>query len=200
MESIMVVFKVFEQGMMVNGQTINSVLNGLYSIKFVLDDYFEKAGYPKAEEIDPKEWYSQQQWLDIFKIIAEKIGSNAMFKIGKKIPENAIFPPEINSIEKALASIDVAYHMNHRNKNGQILFNNKNGEMLEGIGHYGYEKIKDERKIIMKCENPYDCDFDRGIITAMANKYNPTAIVNHDDTKECRKEGCKSCTYIIEWK
>jgi hypothetical protein len=195
----MVSFKAFEEGIEVNGQTINSVLEGLYSIRFVLDKFFVEAGYPKAGEIDPTQWYSQQQWLDIFRIISEKIGSKAMFKIGKKIPENAEFPPEIDNIEIALSSIDIAYHMNHRTNEGQILFDIKNGKMYEGIGHYWYKKIKNKNKIIMKCENPYDCDFDRGIITAMANKFNPTAKVVHDDSNECRKYGKNSCTYIVEW-
>ena len=194
----MVIFKAFEEGIEVNGQTINTILEGMISIKFVVDKYFEQAGLPKTGEIEPDKWYSQQKWLDIFQTISERIGPTSMYKIGKKIPENAKFPSEIDNIEKALASIDVAYHMNHKNAKGQVLFDNS--KIYEGIGHYGYEKIPNEKIVIMKCENPYDCDFDRGIITAMANRFNPTAKINHDDSKECRKDGKNSCTYIIGWK
>jgi hypothetical protein len=48
--------------------------------------------------------------------------------IGKSIPENAQFPPEINSIEAGLQAIDVAYHMNHR-IDGKPLFDPKTGKM-----------------------------------------------------------------------
>jgi hypothetical protein len=37
-----------------------------------------------------------------------------MFLIGKAIPEKAVLPPEIDSLEKALHSINMAYRMNHR--------------------------------------------------------------------------------------
>ena len=196
----MVIFQAFEDGIEVNGQTINTITDGLKSIRFLIEKYFEQAGLPIPGAIEENKWYSQQSWLDVFKTISEKIGPNAMFKIGKKIPENAEFPPEIDSIEKALESIDIAYHMNHRNKNGEILFDQKSNTMYEGIGHYGYEKKENENKIIMRCENPYDCDFDRGIITTQANLFNPTAVISHDDTQDCRKNGKDSCTYIIEWK
>ena len=162
----MVMFHEFEQGMLVNGQTINSVVEAFNTIKFVVDKYFSQAGLPKASEIDFNSWYPQQKWLDAFKIINERVGPNTMTNIGKKIPENAQFPPEINDIEKGLASIDVAYHMNHKNARGQVLFDQ--GKMYEVIGQYFYTKVPNTNKAIIRCENPYPCDFDKGIITTMA--------------------------------
>ena len=71
--------------------------------------------------------------------------------------------------------------------------------MLEGIGHYGFEKVANEAKIVSVCENPYPCDFDRGIITAMARRLAKQALVTHDDTKPCRKLEGDSCTYVVTW-
>jgi hypothetical protein len=192
----MVMFKVFEQGMNVNGQTINSIAEAFSSVKFIVDSYFRQTGLPKNSEIKDTEWYSQQAYLDAFKLIAERVGTTTMFTIGKKIPENAQFPPDINNIEKALASIDIAYHMNHKNASGQVLFNN--GTMLEGIGHYDYTKLPGNKAEI-KCENPYHCDFDKGIITTMATRFNQNAKIKHDDSKGCRKTGSSSCHFIVEW-
>jgi hypothetical protein len=125
--------------------------------------------------------------LDSLQEISLKIGPKSLFAIGKAIPSNAQFPPDINTIEKALASIDIAYHMNH-----------KNGE----IGHYKLIKAEG-RTAKMVCDNPYPCDFDRGIIEAMAQKFKPAdsimAFVEHDDTQPCRKKGADSCTYLITW-
>jgi hypothetical protein len=115
------------------------------------------------------------------------LGQNTLFSIGMKIPENANFPPEIESLEKALQSIDVAYHMNHRN-----------GE----IGHYRYESVG-PKSVKMVCQNPYPCAFDRGIITAMAKRFKPkdSIMVNvmHDDSAPCRVKGGASCTYNVRW-
>jgi hypothetical protein len=72
--------------------------------------------------------------------------------------------------------------------------------MKEGIGHYNFKKI-DDKTFEMICENPYPCDFDRGIIESMAKKFKPSNTINvsviHDETKPCRKKGGDSCTYKV---
>jgi hypothetical protein len=192
-------FIAFDDSIEVNGQTILSVVRGMGVFEKLALKILKEHGIDNPQ---PGRWYSQQAWLDAFKEIATKIGPNTLFEIGKKIPESADWPPEIRTIEEALASIDVAYHLNHR-KDGEVLFNPTTGEMREGIGHYKFEKTG-EREGIMVCENPYPCDFDRGIIYAVARKFKPEGgpfhvIVSHDETKPCRNKGGDSCTYIIKW-
>ncbi|WP_371805710.1 hypothetical protein [Candidatus Lokiarchaeum ossiferum] len=136
-------------------------------------------------------------------MMTQKAGSKTLFQIGKKIPENAIFPPEIDDIEKGLQVIDVAYHMNHRNAQKLPLFDpsrEKKKMMLPGIGNYSYKKNLDQSMAIITFNNPYPCDFDRGIIDTMGQRFNSTAQVIHDDSKPCRKNGADSCTYIVTWK
>ena len=197
-------FLTFEDGIEVNGTTIMSVANSM-TFKFTVKNIFIEAGLPAPEDIvaDENHWYSQQAWLNAFKIIAEKVGDRTLYKIGKSIPENAVFPPEIDNIEKALGAIDVAYHMNHRNRAGEALFDPTRPSdkvFLDGIGNYLCKIIPNENMAILTCENPYPCDFDRGIITTMAERFNSTATVAHDDSKPCRKQGAKSCNYIVTWK
>ena len=189
-------YKPFEDGIEVIGTSIFSVISSLPSIPFIVEKYFQEVGLPIPAELNHNEWYSQEKWLKIFKVISDKAGPNTLLNIGKKIPENALFPKEINSLEEALLSIDIAYHMNHRNSTGQVLYDNN--VKLEGIGHYLYIKNENEHFPKMVCENPYPCDFDRGIITAMAQKYEPDAVILHS-SKECRKDGFNSCTYTIRW-
>jgi len=192
-------FQAFEKGIEVNGTTIMSVVEGMGGQSSMGLQFLEEAGLTDVVG-DDQHWYSQQKWLDAFRNISEKIGPFTLLQIGRKIPENAVFPPEIDDIVKALSAIDVAYHLNHRNAAGQVLFDPATGVMLEGIGHYGFEKVADKNKAILECQNPYPCDFDRGIIHTMAMRFNNWAAVVHDDDKPCRKDGADSCTYVVTWK
>ncbi|MBN2216074.1 MAG: hypothetical protein JW719_01730, partial [Pirellulales bacterium] len=104
-------FVAFANGVEVNGETVFSVIDGMGVFRAKALDILARNGIaePKAGR-----WYSQQAWLESFRVIAQTIGMVTLYAIGKKIPENAKFPRDIDSIEKALAGIDVAYHMNHR--------------------------------------------------------------------------------------
>ncbi len=191
-------FQIFEPGIEVNGETVYAIVDGMEIIKNEALTILSKHGIDNPQ---PGQWYSQDAWLRAFKTISESIGRKTLYAIGRKIPENANFPPEIDDIFKALSSIDLAYHMNHRRK-GKVMFNPQTGEMIEGIGHYGFEKTTD-RSIKMVCENPYPCDFDRGIITTMAHKFKPQSggfpSVIHLDDEPCRRNSDHSCTYLVDW-
>lgn len=138
------------------------------------------------EKPEPGQWHPQQSWLNAFSEIAEKISEAALTAIGMKIPDNALWPPGHVSIHEGLASIDVAYHMNHRG-----------GE----IGHYHYAS-DGEREGIFTCDNPYPCPFDQGIIRAMAGRHLPAdlrGIILEHAAGECRSNGDDRCIYRISW-
>jgi len=172
-------FVAFEKGVEVNGETVLSVVNGS-PIKEMALKILAKNGIDNPK---PGEWYSQQAWLDSFREISQRIGEGTLRTIGMAIPKNAKFPPEINNTHAALASIDVAYHMNHRK-----------GE----IGNYKYINTGEKSARIV-CRNPYPCSFDIGIITTMARRFTPSAVVEHEKSQPCRKNGADSCTYNIVW-
>lgn len=176
-------FKPFAPEVEVNGETVLTTVNSFPEfMRSIALKMLEKNGI-----IDPKpgKWYSQKAWLDSFKEISEKFGVNTLFEIGKGIPGNAQFPPDVDTVDKALSVIDVAYKMNHRN--GDIGF-------YKLVGH---DKMK--KQIVMQCKNPYPCDFDRGIITAMARKFVPGAVVALDATKPSRKEGAEDSWYLLNY-
>ncbi|HAS40353.1 MAG TPA: hypothetical protein DCS93_07730 [Microscillaceae bacterium] len=176
----------FEDGVEVNGQTVLAFVNALPMFR---DDMLEILRHHGIENPQEGEWYAQVLWLNAFREIGEKYGANTLFAIGKAIPENADFPPDIDDLEKALASINIAYHMNHRQ-----------GE----IGYYKLVKFNQEDKLaIMECRNPYPSNFDRGIITTMARKFKSPQIlmisVEVDTSKPSRLDGADVCTYRITW-
>ncbi|MCB4792261.1 MAG: hypothetical protein LHV68_10305 [Elusimicrobia bacterium] len=190
-------FKAFMPHVEVNGQTVLSIVDGLT----VKETGFKILAANWIKDPKPNHWYLQENWLNAFKEISKKIGPLALNAIGRKIPENADWPSEVNSIESALQSIDIAYHMNHR-INGEVMFNPATGAMKEGIGHYEFKK-NEEGQVLMICQNPYPCDFDKGIIYAAANKFKPAGVkqisVVEEETNTCRKKGDDTCIYIVSW-
>jgi hypothetical protein len=179
----MVQFIAFDSHVEVNGQTVISVIEGMGVFKDLAIQILADSGI-----IDSRagEWYLQQKWLDAFKTISETVGEATLFQIGLKVPDNADWPESIDTIEKALASIDVAYHMNHRG-----------GE----IGHYSFESMSPNRSRML-CSNPYPCSFDRGIISAVAKRFNrdkTLVVVKHVHQEKCRRNGGQSCQYEITW-
>lgn len=149
---------------------------------------------------EPRKWYNQQTWLDSFKEFSGSFHPNTLTYLGRKIPENSKFPPEIRDISLALQSIDWSYHLHHRIE-GVPLFNYATGIMKEGIGHYLFEQTS-PKKVVMICNDPYPCDFDKGIIDAIAFRFRPngsTPRVTHENSDHCRTNGNDSCTYTIEW-
>ena len=98
-------FKALAPGVEVHGPAILSLINGMGAFK----DMFEKILAANGI-VDPKEgsWYLQQNWLDAFMVISQKTGLATLKKIGSNVPANASWPAQVNSIEKALASIDEA--------------------------------------------------------------------------------------------
>ena len=78
------------------------------------------------------------------------------------------------------------------------MFDGATGRKSTGIGNYASTEAG-PRKVTLVCDNPYPCDFDRGIITAVAQRFERAARVTHDDHAACRKTGASSCTYHVTW-
>jgi hypothetical protein len=188
-------FKAMDNAAEVNGQTILSVVKGMPGYESTAISILASKG---LKDINDKAWYSQQAWLDAFKEIAEKIGVNTLRSIGTKIIESAQWPPSVTDIETALNSIDVAYHMNHSLK-GKVLFDTSTGKMSEGIGHYFCEKISNN-EFRVTCENPYPCDFDKGLLKGVVEKFKKPGqkVEFMENVKSgCRNTGSHKCTYHV---
>jgi hypothetical protein len=70
---------------------------------------------------------------------------------------------------------------------------------LEGIGHMIATPVENEQRMVVVCEDPYTCDFSRGIVGGLANRFDIGAKTSHDNNSPCRKKGADSCTYIVWW-
>lgn len=196
-------FVPFEEGIEVKGLSVKSVVDGFNTFAVLASAYLldEGIGTPTPNglaNLDLEGWYSQRSWLLCFQQIGKQLGDGLLSQIGMAMTRNSLFPEGIEDIHDAIRFIDVGYHMNHR-KNGRPMFDPGSGRMEEGIGHYCYESVPGKRKIVCRCENPYPCAFDHGLLTAMAQRYQLNARVTHEDTGSCRKWRGDRCTYVISW-
>lgn len=185
------------------GTALNSFFGGLGSFQSIADRILGELKYGSQREdgsyyFEPDKWYPAGPNVEMFQIMKEKVGANTLKQAGRSIPETAIFPPDINTIQKGLASIDIAYHLNH-GQNGKPLMNPETGEMIDIIGHYRCEEIPGKQEIHVISDTPYESEMDEGIVTAMARRFEPGARVSLDATRPNRLNGGDSCTYIIRW-
>jgi hypothetical protein len=197
-------FVPFEPGIEISGQSLCATLEGFGPFIMLASQYLlaEGMGSPEAGagvKVDKDQWYPQAAWLKAFERISQHMGDQILFQIGAALPNNIAFPPWALDIHSALKSLDVAYHQNHRRR-GEAMFSEATGQMQEGIGHYGYEPVPNKKLILSLCQNPYPCAFDRGLLSSLAQRYEPTASVLHDDSRPCRRQGADSCTYLITWR
>jgi len=148
--------------------------------------------------VNERYWYPLNTILSAFDLMLEKRADNTLFSLGRHVLDYARFP-QIDNIHDALSIMDKVYHMNCSYTSGESFYDYKADEMQEGIGHYRYVKVPDENEAFMVCDNPFPCDFDRGLITKIAQAFDKSAKVLHDDQFGCRKKGKHSCRYIIIW-
>ncbi|MEO0597979.1 MAG: hypothetical protein AAF126_17855, partial [Chloroflexota bacterium] len=66
--------------------------------------------------IEAEKWYNQQTVLDAYKKINDENFMN-LVAVGMSMPDQVPWPPDIESVHDALASIGVAYQMNHQGDN-----------------------------------------------------------------------------------
>jgi hypothetical protein len=126
-------FKPFEPGIEVFGASIGAIVDAFKLFPSVALKKLVSYGIGtlKGSEvvIDRDAWYSLDKWLAAYESIATTVGNRALQQIGQHIPKHAPFPPTINDIHSAMASMNAAYHMNHR-KNGKVMFDPATGIRL----------------------------------------------------------------------
>jgi hypothetical protein len=149
------VFKAFQASspqVEVDGRSVLANTDGIL-VGAVRRELFMSCG---LHTMEPQGWSSQQQWLDVYRMINDNLGPDTLFSIGRRIPYHADFPADqMHDVPTALASINVAYHNAHRG-----------GE----IGHYKFVS-RDTHHFEVHCDNPYPNEFDMGIIMSLVERF-----------------------------
>jgi hypothetical protein len=184
------------------GANLQAILDGFGSFSVIASRVLLDSGLGTEKDgvahFQKDKWYPLNPILEAFERITQGFGVYTLRQVGSAVPKNALFPPNVVDIDSALQAVDVAYHMNHA-IGGQALFSPQSGQMTEGIGHYGFERVPDKKQIVSTCDSPYPCGFDAGLLLAMAQRFEPTATLVHS-TAGCRNQGADSCTYTLTWK
>jgi hypothetical protein len=176
-------FRTFAPVAAVSGEAILLVVTAFGEGDNRGKEILAQCGIPNPQ---PGKWYPQQALLNALWRILQTVGAQPLWKTGALMSEGAQWPPEVTTIDQALAALDLVYHAHHR------------GE----VGHYQFEKTG-ARSGIMVCQTPYADDFDRGLIGAVNKKFKPqdvkAVLLRHEEAKPCRKKGADSCTLTIRW-
>lgn len=154
----------------------------------------DKSGFIRVEM---EAWFPLEGYLKTCKEVEEQFGPKMLRKLGAAVARYAVFPPNMVDITTAMQAMDMGYHMNHR-QHGRLMFDPVKGLMLEGIGHYHYQQLTGQRRILMRCDTPYPCKFDEGLLEAMARRFAPSVVLEHEPGS-CRSRDGHSCTYAISW-
>lgn len=166
----------------VSGRVVLALVNVMGAFRNLSLDILRQAGVENPKE---GEWYSLRSFLGAFDGMMEKIGPNTLSAVGRQIVAQAPFPPEVDSPPKALMMLDHAYREEHRG-----------GE----VGHYHFVS-KGGNSGTMVSTSPYPENFDRGLIRALVEKFEPDGLidVHLDESPASRERGADARTYSVSW-
>ena len=132
-------------------------------------------------------WYPQQDYLKAIEDLAQDHEDIVfdLIAIGIDMALESEFPPEINTLEKALFSLDELYHRNNRNAGG------------------GWQ-VKKNRPHNLTCvsSTPMPPDLEYGLLYGLTERFGRKGYIYHvvHDSKAPRRlEGGLTCTYHVFW-
>jgi hypothetical protein len=138
------------------------------------------------KDLSEDRWYPVQAYTAFLEAVGKAFGDDALRAMGRAIPGTSKFPPDLDTLPRALQMLDVAYQVNHR---GGVVGRYRCTDLCPG-------------QAIMICENPYPCALDRGILERLVSRFMPEGIlgtVTSRPGKGCRKAGAPACHFEVRW-
>jgi hypothetical protein len=177
----MAIYKAFSPNAEIIGEGILGYISGMGAFESTAREFLKEHG---IDDPVPGKWYSHQAFLDTLEAIEIKVVPATLWQIGQKIADIAPFPPDVDTVEKALVSVGQSYEMNHRGDDaGDVQF--------IGTG---------DRTAKMVCRTPYPSELEMGIVEGFAAKFGGRMVkVVLDESQPTREQGADSCTYLVSW-
>jgi hypothetical protein len=142
--------------------------------------------FPRRDELaqlEPTAFHPLSLYVDLGNYLEQRLGTYAFLRLGRKMAiavMNTAFPPDINGVEEAIATIDAAHKM-----------------FCKPI--VGAFEIEDPSpgKLTVRYTAPYNCVLQEGLFHEVALRYGaPNATVTH---AACRRKGAPACTFEIKY-
>jgi len=132
-----------------------------------------------------KTWHAHRDVLQMIREVASGNNDCDLYSTGAIVQACLGLSDIKGGVNMALAAVDDQYQSTHR-----------------GPDAGGYQLLKWKcGTISVTCDNPYPCEFDRGMLESLLKRFAPSGIVPdivHDHDARCRDLGDHACTYKIE--
>jgi hypothetical protein len=162
------------------GVAFNGVVTALLNRDTILADF------PRREElaaVKDQEFYPISLFLELCDYLENRLGMYAWLRVGRRMGVNimnASFPPDIKTVEDAIAQIQVAHQMFLR----------------PAVGAFDLTQ-RTPGQLVLRYTAPYSCTLQEGLFYEVAIRYGAAnAAVNH---VECRRKGAEACLFEIKY-
>lgn len=163
---------------LVSGGNILAMLAAMGAFRKLAEQLLAERG---IEKVSPEGWYSLADCAAVLHELEVRIGPNAVFRVGKEIPNHIQLPPGLDSFEKVAGCFAPAFALNHRNADSG------------GIEH----EITGPDSATIVSGTPYPCDFDRGVILGFFQTLLHVVPEYQHDNLLCKKRGAAVCVHYV---
>lgn len=163
---------------LVSGGNILAMLAAMGAFRKLAEQLLAAHG---IEKVSPEGWYLLADCAAVLHELELRIGPNAVFRVGKEIPNHVQLPPGLDSFEKVAGCFAAAFALNHRNADSG------------GIDH----EITGPGSATIVSGTPYPCDFDRGVIFGFFQTLLHVTPDYHHDNLLCKKRGAAVCVHYV---
>lgn len=163
---------------LVSGGNILAMLAAMGAFRKLAEQLLVARG---IEKVSPEGWYSLDDCAAVLHELELRIGPNAVFRVGKEIPNHIQLPPGLDSFEKVAGCFGPAFALNHRNADSG------------GIEH----EITGPDSATIVSGTPYPCDFDRGVILGFFQTLLHVVPEYQHDNLLCKKRGAAVCVHYV---
>jgi hypothetical protein len=165
---------------MLMGAAVRGVLEALLNRDTVLADFARRE---ELGAINDRDFYPISLYVELCDYLEERLGTYAFLRVGRKMGAavmDTAFPPDVKSIEDAIAQIDGAHHVFCKPLVGAF-------ELVD----------RSPGRLTVRYTAPYNCVLQEGLFYEVAIRYGaPNASVTH---ASCRRKGDSACRFEIKY-
>jgi hypothetical protein len=134
---------------------------------------------------DPEAWYKLDSAIQFYQRVREEFGPNTVYNLGKMFGDLYELPPEIDTLEKFLHSLDTMYQATHRN------------------GYAGsYEVVShdpENREYVLRSHTPYPYELIKGLLSSVGRDLGDVVRVKDVPNKPSQAKGDEESWFSVTY-